>query len=1292
MVNEVERATGGKVEIGSFRFDWKTMTAEVQPFVLRGTEPPGSAPFFRADSVQVGLKIISALKRDIDLQFAIIEKPSINILVRPDGSTNIPSPQRQRRERVNPLELFVKLAIQKFEMRNGNMSYADKRLPLDVRGENLKLQLSYDFVNPRYVGDLSMNRLNVTPGPLGELPFDFASHLAVEPNRVVFERVSLAMGSTTFEARGTLTDIRNPILLFDVSGDMSIADLVKPLRLPVEPAGRVAMAGKLQLGRGVPFNLEGLVRGSRLAVRVAGMHIAGISMNSRMHLNTDHLELPGLEVRLLGGTFLGDARIREFETYRVSGIVRGVSLQELSRYPGVKTVAWNGAASGSVNVSGSFRQPERNLAIDANLDIEPAEGPHPLQGKVELAYDGRSQKLKLGRSYIATSNSRIQFSGTFGEILNVSVQSRDLNDLLPAVAMFTDKPPPKIPVVLRKGLATFEGAVEGPIASPQITGRATATNFEVQGRIFDSFAANGSISATGAQVTDIALLQGPLRVDGQARIELTNWRPVEKGPVSGRFTIENAQLSRLLTEAKVQAPVEGTLSGSVEISGTFAAPDVVASLTVDKLAAYGERFNRLRANLKYSGGSVEVLSGLLESGPARVRVAGAYKHAPRDWTTGDLRFTVTGENLTLSEFERLKQYGREFQGQVALDVQGTARLQARSFRLTSANGKAAIRDLAVDRRSIGDAIVSAKTSGDVLRVDAGVDFRGTKITAESDIQLAGNYPAKGEIRISRLSFVTLDDFRAPGKLAEQLPFDGFLEGNVTFSGQLANLDALRGRIEIANIEVRPNTRERLGVEDRLNALTLRNSGPVIIDVDGKGLHVQSATLVAKDTSVTAAGDFSFASKTPWDLRVKGFINLAILETFNPDFLASGVSTVNGTIRGSLEQPLVSGTLELKNAAFSVPDFPNGLDQANGTILFDRNRATIQELKAQTGGGDLSLSGFVGFGGPEMIYRLQATATRVRVRYPEGVSTTLNANLNFTGTSTNSLLAGGVTIMRVGFTPRTDLGGLLAESAKPVTTPRIPSPFLRGIQFDIRLETAPNVQFQTSLTRDIQAETDLRVRGTVASPVVLGRVSITHGEIQFFGNRYTINRGEIGFFNPVKIEPVLDMDLETRVRGIDVTINFSGSINKLNVTYRSDPPLQSQEIIALLAAGRAPAGTPVEGVGQTPQSASFLQTGANTLLGQAVASPISGRLQRFFGVSRLKIDPQLTGMGNTPQARLTVEQQISRDITLTYATNLTRTNHQLVQIQWDINRTWSVIALREENGIFGLDFQYRKQFK
>jgi translocation and assembly module TamB len=245
---------------------------------------------------------------------------------------------------------------------------------------------------------------------------------------------------------------------------------------------------------------------------------------------------------------------------------------------------------------------------------------------------------------------------------------------------------------------------------------------------------------------------------------------------------------------------------------------------------------------------------------------------------------------------------------------------------------------------------------------------------------------------------------------------------------------------------------------------------------------------------------------------------------------------------------------------------------------------------------------------------------------------------------------------------------------------------------MRIETIPNLTFQTNLTQDLQAEADLRVRGTAAKPVVLGRITVNQGEIQFFGNKYTINRGEIGFYNPVRIEPTLDMDLETRVRGVIVNINFAGPINKLNVSYRSDPPLQSTEIVALLAVGRAPGETTGIASSQTVTSQSFLQTGTNSLLGQAVAAPVSSRLQRFFGVSRLKIDPNLQNLDAVPQARLTIEQQISRDITLTYITNLADTNQQIVRFQWDLNRHWSLIAVREENGLFGVDFLYRTRLR
>ncbi len=174
-----------------------------------------------------------------------------------------------------------------------------------------------------------------------------------------------------------------------------------------------------------------------------------------------------------------------------------------------------------------------------------------------------------------------------------------------------------------------------------------------------------------------------------------------------------------------------------------------------------------------------------------------------------------------------------------------------------------------------------------------------------------------------------------------------------------------------------------------------------------------------------------------------------------------------------------------------------------------------------------------------------------------------------------------------------------------------------------------------------------------------------------------------------------MDLSTRVRGINVDITFSGPLNKLNFSYRSDPPLEASDIVALLAVGRTPSavGPFVNSQAATNINNSYLGVGDgnNSLLAQAIA-PNSNRLQKFFGVSHIKIDPQLTDVTIVPQARLTLEQQVSSDVTLTYITNLAVANQQIVRVEWDFSRKWSAVALRDENGAFSIDFQYRKRFK
>jgi translocation and assembly module TamB len=113
---------------------------------------------------------------------------------------------------------------------------------------------------------------------------------------------------------------------------------------------------------------------------------------------------------------------------------------------------------------------------------------------------------------------------------------------------------------------------------------------------------------------------------------------------------------------------------------------------------------------------------------------------------------------------------------------------------------------------------------------------------------------------------------------------------------------------------------------------------------------------------------------------------------------------------------------------------------------------------------------------------------------------------------------------------------------------------------------------------------------------------------------------------------------------------------------------------------------------TGQQQSFQQLGASALLGQALANPVSGRLQRFFGVSRIKIDPQVIGVTGSPEARLTVEQQVTPDILFTYVSDVSNTSTQLIRVEWAFNRRWSAILTREENGYVAVDFAFKKHFK
>ncbi len=73
IISVTEESTGGRVELDSFQFDWSHLTVRIRNFILHGTEPVGNDPLARVALLEVHLKLLSALKKVVDVQYVGIE-------------------------------------------------------------------------------------------------------------------------------------------------------------------------------------------------------------------------------------------------------------------------------------------------------------------------------------------------------------------------------------------------------------------------------------------------------------------------------------------------------------------------------------------------------------------------------------------------------------------------------------------------------------------------------------------------------------------------------------------------------------------------------------------------------------------------------------------------------------------------------------------------------------------------------------------------------------------------------------------------------------------------------------------------------------------------------------------------------------------------------------------------------------------------------------------------------------------------------------------------------------------
>ncbi|MBI5282667.1 MAG: translocation/assembly module TamB domain-containing protein [Candidatus Solibacter usitatus] len=1285
VVEEVERASGGRATLERFGFDWRQMRVSTGRFVLRGKEAGGRDPFLSAQSLEMGLTVRSWLGRDVHLSRLAVEKPEVHIYAAADGSTNVPEP-KVRRKGGNLVEDLIALKIGNLEVKDGLFELDSRRTPFAMKAEGLDVRLAYDrAVRPRYRAWVAARAVQL---PWGLAPAVEAEAL-LEADRVTVERLEARQGGSRVEASGVVANFRSVSIAAQYRASVQLGDIA---RSPVRE-GTGTAEGTLNYDERAGVRLEGRVSGRGLGYKGERMRVEDVSLKSEFRLDSKLLTLAGLSVEGPLGAWSGRGEMRDWRRFSLEGKATGLELDAIQKLFLEKPYPWGAGISGPCSFAGEVTSAGlKNGHAEALLDVAPEEGSAPLSGQLDLVWNQAAGEVDFGRSWLATDSARMSFRGRLGQRLEAGLFATRIRDVEPVVAMLLWRKSFELPVTLRDGEARIEAVVTGPLDHPEVRGRATARNLVYQEIPFDRIETGFHVTSQVLELTGVSLQQERARGTGELRLGLREWRADASSEIRAGLQVTQGDLAHVLRLAGSGAGATGTLGGTVEVSGTVGNAAGRAGVSL-KNAAWGrERFKEVEAQVRLD--SAGALQGFVAGDKTRLDLAGSWHHPPGDYGNGELKLAIESGGVMLEDVETIQQARPGLGGEMKAELRMDLSLERGQARLRRLDGTLDSREVRVGRQALGPFSATGSTAGEELSVRFSLGLGEGKAVGEAQVHLEGEYQAEGEVHVSNLALATVREIATGGTAEEEAwAVVGGISGGATWKAPLADLNKTEGTVTISQLRVQPRTALASGAKPEANERTLRNSGPLVFDLSQNTLRVRSARLAALDTDLALSGGYSAESKSPWNVGLAGAANLNILGSFYPDLIASGAARIDATVRGAASDPQLSGRMTVSNASFYLKDLPNGIEKASGTIFFDKNRANIEQIVGSTGGGTFKITGFIGFAPSELTYRLQAEASTIRVRYPEGVSTTLDASLNLTGSTGRSLLAGVITVRRSGFTANSDLANMVGGSGNPIPAAASQNDFLRNLQFDVRVRTAPDAVFQSSYTQDLQTEADLWLRGSPSKPILLGGIKANQGAVQFFGNRYNITRGEVLFYNTAVVQPQVDLDLETRVRGITVYINVGGPLSRLNVSYRSEPPLQSSEILALLTVGRTPASTSSSvATSDSIRSQTVMESNPNTLLGGAISAGLSSRAERLFGSSRIRIDPNFTGVENLPQARLSFEQPLSRDVTLTFITNLSRSQQQVVRIEWDLSRQWSAIAVKEENGAFALDFLFRRRFK
>jgi hypothetical protein len=1288
---------------------------------------PGDRPFFTAKRIEVGLDWLPAFARRPDITISSVEMTDWQMLVEKwDGAHNFPRFNHDDGKPSGPRPFSVTMTWLKAS--RGQFTFEDHETPWSVVCPNLDVTIGN---LPNYHGTAAFHGGTVTIQDFEPMWANMKAQFVIDGPRIHLSRIDLDTDGGVTVARGDVDTAQWPTQSYQVqsrvhfprmrelffkdeswrlSGDGNFTGVFRLFKVADDTRRDLTGTFTSDVAGVNDYrfpSLYGSLRWDQNAFEVwnAGSQFYGGAAAFKYAIRpfgsttkpTHHFDATLTEVDL--------ARFLDFQELRGLRFAGAASLQNRLEWPSGRFAEHRGEGHLVVTPPPGVTPMTASLAAaraaDANHarhewgPFAPLPLPVHLPVAAELTYRYGPDDVTIDAGRFSTERTDVTFSGSTAwgndSHLPFHVTSRDWQESDQLLAgIMTDFGSPAGPVAFG-GRGEFDGVMTGAFRRPRVQGTFSGEDLRAWDTVWGAGTAAIVVDNSYVKVTDGVVRLDDSEIHADGLFSLGYPRDDGGEEINARFRLVRHDLDSLRHAFQIDDyPVSGALSGDFHLTGEYEHPVGFGAMTIDDGVGYGEPFQQAAASLRFDGSGVRLDSIAIAKGTGTVTGA-----AFVGWDS-TYSFNADGQRIPIGQLASMSFPRTPLSGIAEFTAAGSGTFDAPRYDV-----RYRIDALSVAKEPVGQLTGTLALRGKEL--SGGVDIASPRlaITGTGRIALTPQSDAEVTFRFHDSSFDPYVRLFVPGLSSFTT---AVASGSVRVVGELADVDHLRVEAIVDSLEM------------RLLDYGVRNAGPIHIALAQRQVQIEEMQLVGDDTRLGVSGSIDLRDERI-ALKASGDANLGILQGFFPGSVrGSGHAELTAAIDGPLRQPLFSGSATITDGRVRHFSLPNALDGINGTIVFDAGGIRLDNVSATLGGGDVRFGGRVGFNGyvpGELDVTVRGDG--MRLRYPEGVRSVVDADLSVRGPFRSPTLGGTVTVKSAVWNRRIDTPGNIFDLASR----RGPAPSAPGdggpeppptvpLTFDLQILVPATLRVENNVARMI-ASADLTLRGTYDRPVLVGHADIDRGEVTFEGRRYRITRGAIDFTNPSKIEPFFDIEAETNVRVTGqtyrVTVGAAGTAEQLRPTLSSDPPLPAADVLALLFSDVRRTGTqdvaPELRALQNPnQTQTDILTARAT---QALASPLSSEVgkvvEQAFGVDTFQLTPSLVDPYNlqtsrlNPTARLTIGKRISDRVYLTFSRSLgTAINDQIVLLEYEQSDRLSwILSRNEDSQTYALEVRVRHVF-